>query len=86
MKHVATFRSASVIGPLGEPLTLEDLPPQNTQRWVPRRKAEVVAAVNGGLLTVDEAHARRVADLRVYLRQHHAERDLARLGRLVATP
>lgn len=55
MKHVATFRSASVIGPLGEPLTLEDLPPQNTQRWVPRRKAEVVAAVNGGLLTVDEA-------------------------------
>jgi hypothetical protein len=40
---------------LGEPLTLEDLPPQNTQRWVPRRKAEVVAAVNGGLLTVDEA-------------------------------
>ena len=33
-------------------------------------------------LTHDEEHARRVADLTVYLRQHHAERDLARLGRL----
>ena len=31
-------------------------------------------------LTADEEHARRVADLTVYLRQHHAERDLAALG------
>ncbi|MFI8595292.1 acyl-CoA dehydrogenase [Microbacterium sp. NPDC078428] len=31
-------------------------------------------------LTADEDHARRVADLRVYLRQHHGGRDLARLG------
>ena len=31
-------------------------------------------------LTGDEDHARRVADLTVYLRQHHAERDLAALG------
>ena len=44
-----------VIGPTGAPLTLSDLPPQNTQRWVIRRKAEVVAAVHGGLLTLDEA-------------------------------
>jgi alkylation response protein AidB-like acyl-CoA dehydrogenase len=29
----------------------------------------------------DAAHARAVADLTVYLRQHHAERDLAALGR-----
>ncbi len=48
------IRPAQVIGPLGEPLTLESLPPPETQRWVVRRKAEVVAAVNGGLLTVDE--------------------------------
>jgi hypothetical protein len=46
---------AQVIGPLGEPLTLDSLPPINTTRWVVRRKAEVVAAVAGGLLTVDEA-------------------------------
>lgn len=49
------IRPAQVIGPLGEPLTLESLPPANTARWVARRKAEVVAAVLGGLLTVDEA-------------------------------
>ncbi|RYM08232.1 DUF1153 domain-containing protein [Sphingobium cupriresistens] len=49
------IRPAMVIGPLGEPLTLESLPPRETRRWVVRRKAEVVAAVNGGLLTIDEA-------------------------------
>ena len=48
------IRPDRVIGPLGEPLTLDSLPPSDTTRWVVRRKAEVVAAVNGGLLTVDE--------------------------------
>lgn len=48
------IRPAKVIGPLGEALTLDTLPPPETTRWVVRRKAEVVAAVNGGLLTVDE--------------------------------
>lgn len=32
-------------------------------------------------LAQDEIHARRVADLQIYLRQHHAERDDAALGR-----
>jgi hypothetical protein len=49
------IKPAQVIGPLGEPLTLDTLPPPSTSRWVIRRKAEVVAAVNGGLLTIDEA-------------------------------
>jgi hypothetical protein len=48
------IRPAQVIGPLGEPLTLADLPPASTRRWVVRRKAEVVAAVNGGLLSIDD--------------------------------
>jgi hypothetical protein len=48
------FRPAQVIGPLGEPLTLDTLPSPETSRWVVRRKAEVVAAVNGGLLSIDE--------------------------------
>ncbi|MGB3740060.1 MAG: DUF1153 domain-containing protein [Pontixanthobacter sp.] len=48
------IRPAEVIGPLGEPLSLKNLPPPSTRRWVVRRKAEVVAAVNGGLLTIDE--------------------------------
>ena len=46
-----------VIGPTGAPLTLSDLPPPNTQRWVIRRKAEVVAAVRGGLLSLEDALA-----------------------------
>ena len=40
-------------------------------------------ALGPGPLTADEEHARRVADLTVYVRQHHAERDLARLGSLL---
>jgi hypothetical protein len=44
-----------VIGPNGSPLTMADLPPPQTRRWVIRRKAEVVAAVHGGLLSLDEA-------------------------------
>jgi hypothetical protein len=44
-----------VIGPDGSPLTIADLPPQGTHRWVIRRKAEVVAAVRGGLLSLEEA-------------------------------
>ena len=44
-----------VIGPDGSPLTIADLPPKTTRRWVIRRKAEVVAAVRGGLLSLEEA-------------------------------
>ena len=36
-------------------LDLETVPPVTTTRWFPRRKAQVVAAVEAGLLTVDEA-------------------------------
>jgi len=32
-----------------------ELPPANTRRWVVRRKAAVVAAVEGGKITLEEA-------------------------------
>lgn len=48
-------RENVVIGPEGTPLTLADLPKPTTVRWVIRRKAEVVAAVRGGLLTLESA-------------------------------
>ena len=48
-------RQNSVIGPAGTPLSIEDLPPPNTKRWVIRRKAEVVTAVRSGLLSLEEA-------------------------------
>jgi Protein of unknown function (DUF1153) len=44
-----------VVGPDGCPLTIANLPPPNTKRWVVRRKAEVVAAIRGGLLSFDDA-------------------------------
>jgi len=48
-------RARYVIGPDGRVLTVADLPPRDTKRWVIRRKAELVAAVRGGLLTLEEA-------------------------------
>jgi len=38
------------------------------------------APAGPGPLATDEDHARRVADLELYLRQWHAERDQAALG------
>jgi len=56
-----------VIGPDGTPLTLKDLPPPSTKRWVIRRKAEVVAAVRGGLLTLEEACERYTLTVEEFL-------------------
>ncbi len=36
-------------------MTPGDLPPANTRRWVLRRKADVVMAVTGGMLSMEEA-------------------------------
>ncbi len=49
------LRVKYVMGPDGSPLTIADLPPPSTKRWVIRRKAEVVAAVRGGLLSLGDA-------------------------------
>ena len=49
---------ASVAGPDGGRLRMEDLPAPDTKRWVQRRKAEVVCAVVGGLMSSAEACAR----------------------------
>ncbi|MGB5951098.1 MAG: acyl-CoA dehydrogenase [Ornithinimicrobium sp.] len=40
-------------------------------------------ALGPGPLAFDAEHIRRVSDLTLYVRQHHAERDLARLGTLM---
>ncbi|WP_078708458.1 DUF1153 domain-containing protein [Consotaella salsifontis] len=56
-----------VIGPDGSPLTIADLPPSDTRRWVIRRKAEVVAAVRGGLLSLDEACSRYTLTVEEFL-------------------
>ena len=54
-KMAQNAQSLSVRGPDGRPLTLADLPKPGITRWVTRRKAEIVAAVSGGLLSEEEA-------------------------------
>ena len=44
-----------VIGPQGTILTRADLPPTESVRWTPHRKTEIVAAIQGGLLSLEEA-------------------------------
>lgn len=55
MEHSSAKQSQIIIGPAGRPITRADLPPANTKRWVIRRKAEVVAGVRAGLLSLQEA-------------------------------
>jgi hypothetical protein len=56
-----------VIGPDGSPLTIADLPAPGTKRWVIRRKAEVVAAVRAGVLSLEEACQRYTLSIEEFL-------------------
>lgn len=47
---------------------------------IERTISQVGHALGPAPLAFDEEHARRVADLELYVRQHHGERDLAALG------
>ncbi len=47
--------SRAVIDPYGKPLTSDTLPSADTVRWGARRKAQVVCAVRGGLISRQEA-------------------------------
>lgn len=70
-------RPKSVIGPLGQPLTLASLPPADTRRWIAHRKAELVAAVQGGLLTIEEVCERYGIELEEFVSW---QRGVDRLG------
>jgi hypothetical protein len=60
-----------VIGPNGTPLTLANLPRPGTKRWVIRRKAEVIAAVRGGLLSLEEACSRYMLTVDEFISWQH---------------
>ncbi|MFD2207970.1 DUF1153 domain-containing protein [Kiloniella antarctica] len=49
------------------PLSLEDLPPPETKRWVIRRKAQVVAGVRNGVISLDDACKRYKLSLEEFL-------------------
>jgi alkylation response protein AidB-like acyl-CoA dehydrogenase len=73
---------------------MDPLDPENRAELIARQTRAVVEtaveqaitrsgrALGPGPLVSDAAHAQRVADLTVYVRQSHAERDLAELGKL----
>lgn len=50
-----------------QPAALEDLPPPDTKRWVIRRKAEVVAAVRNGVITLEDACERYTLSVEEFL-------------------
>jgi len=54
LERLNTGRPARVIGADGRPLTLDDLPARDV-RWSKKRKAQVVAAVRGNLISYEEA-------------------------------
>jgi hypothetical protein len=56
-KH--SSRAKYVIGPTGSPLSIADLPPPGAKKlWGARRKVEVVTAVRGALLSLEESRDR----------------------------
>lgn len=85
-------RRAPTDGPTGNPM---DGPAEEPPGLVAARTRSIVAesvetvlrvadhAMGPGPLALEEEHAQRVSDLRLYVRQHHAERDVAALGRQV---
>ena len=69
--------ATATIGPTGRPLTIHDLPAPDTERWVIRRKAEVVAGVHAGLISLEEACRRYALSVEEFLSW---ERMLDRYG------
>jgi alkylation response protein AidB-like acyl-CoA dehydrogenase len=70
--------AGAATGPAGSLLA------KRVRATVARAGEEILArsghALGPAPLALDAAHAKRVADLQLYLRQHHAERDQASLG------
>jgi hypothetical protein len=50
-------------------------PPPRPERWLPQRKAEVVAAVDGGVLSLDDALERYALTIEEYLGWQRSLRD-----------
>jgi hypothetical protein len=60
-------KQGAVHDPDGMPIELQDLPPRDTLRWNIRRKAEVVAGVRVGLISLDEACQRYTLSVEEFL-------------------
>lgn len=67
MNYAQTAQRGIATAPDGSPLTLSDLPPEGTRRWVASRKAVVVAAVRSGILSMEDACERYDLSMEEYL-------------------
>ena len=77
MMEYHNSRPARIVGPHREIITRDTLPPADTSRWVASRKAQVVAAVESGLMTIDEVMQR----YRLSLEEFYSwQRALSRAG------
>ncbi len=78
--------AAAAVDSAPEDAPLAQLIARRARAVVERTVAEVLERVGRALgavpLSLDARHSRRVADLTVFVRQSHAERDLEALGRL----
>jgi len=52
---------------VGSVVSIENLPPPDTKRWVIRRKAEVVAAVRAGVISLEDACRRYTLSVEEFL-------------------
>lgn len=57
--------------PHGTPMSVNDLPSPETKRWVSRRKAEVLAGIRSGLITIEEACERYMLSVEELLSWQH---------------
>jgi hypothetical protein len=48
-------------------ISIDDLPPPDTKRWTVQRKAEVVAAVRSGRISLDQACCRYMLSIEEFL-------------------
>ena len=67
MHNSAQYESGASANGASPVMTLDDLPSENTRRWVARRKAMVVTAVRSGLITLEDACRRYTLSVEEYL-------------------
>ncbi|MBS3927534.1 MAG: DUF1153 domain-containing protein [Sphingomonadales bacterium] len=72
MIEYTNSRPLRIIGPHTEVLTRDNLPPPDTTRWVASRKAQVVAAVQSGLMSLEEVMRRYNLSLEEFYSWQHA--------------
>jgi hypothetical protein len=66
VRDLSAAANVTIMGTAPDP-TIADLPPPDTKRWTMQRKAEVVIAVRGGLISLDEACRRYTLSIEEFL-------------------